>query len=88
MQPTPPLTETYALDLEERHWAAYASCRDADPELFFSGTDRASAEAVRICRGCPVQPECLQWALDARVRYGIWGGLTEVQRRRASRYSP
>jgi len=74
-------------DIDERPWAAYASCRDADPELFFGGTDAQTREAVKICRGCAVREECLDWALEMRVKYGIWGGLTERERRRALRKS-
>jgi WhiB family transcriptional regulator, redox-sensing transcriptional regulator len=78
-------TQLFQVDLDDRPWAAYASCRDADPELFFAATEGGAAQAIRICRGCPVQGECLAWALDTRVRYGIWGGLTERQRRRVAR---
>lgn len=76
-----------ALNLEERPWAAYAACREADPELFFSGDEEATAAAIRICRGCPVSDECLDWALEMRVRYGVWGGATERERRRMVRRS-
>lgn len=79
--------ELLVLDLEERPWAAYAACRDADPELFFSSSEAEVASAVRICGGCPVREECLEWALDTRVRYGIWGGTTERERRRVLRRS-
>ena len=75
------------LDLDERPWAAYGSCRGADPDLFFPGPDGSPEEAVRICRGCPVRDECLAWALDTRIHYGIWGGLTERERRRLLRRS-
>lgn len=75
------------LDLEERPWAAYAACREADPDLFFSADEEATAAAIRMCRGCPVADECLDWALDMRVRYGVWGGATERERRRMLRKS-
>lgn len=77
--------DQYMVDLDERPWAAYAACRTADPELFFAGTDSASLEAVKICGSCAVQDQCLAWALDNRVRYGVWGGLTERERRRVGR---
>lgn len=83
--PTP--IDGFALDFDERPWAAYAACRTADPDLFFPGSDDAADEAVRICRGCPVIEECREWALDMRVRYGVWGGLTETDRRRLLRRS-
>jgi WhiB family redox-sensing transcriptional regulator len=79
--------EMWVLDLEERPWAAYAACRQADPEQFFSTDEDDMAAAVRICRGCPVTNECLEWALETRVRYGIWGGTTERERRRMLRKS-
>ena len=75
------------IDVDERPWAAYASCREADPELFFGGSDAQTREAVKICSGCAVRDECLEWALDMRISYGIWGGLTEQERRRALRRS-
>lgn len=87
MRTTPLPTDLLYLDLDERPWAAYASCREVDPEMFFSGAEKKTEEAIRICNGCPVQDECLTWALDTRVRYGIWGGLTERQRRRLARAS-
>jgi WhiB family redox-sensing transcriptional regulator len=83
---TPPLpSDLFALDLDERPWAAYAACRDAEPELFFSTSEVDTASAIRICQGCPVIEECLDWALDTRVRYGVWGGTTERERRRMLR---
>lgn len=73
---------------DERPWAAYASCRDADSSLFFAGADGGDTElAQRICSGCPVCAECLAWALEADVPYGVWGGTTEQQRRRLARRS-
>ena len=65
---------------EERPWAAFAACRDRDPDVFFPFTADGEAEAIRICRGCPVQIDCLEFALEAKIRFGVWGGLTEKQR--------
>lgn len=87
MRTPPPPTELLVLDLEERPWASYGSCRGADPNLFFSAEANEVAAAVTICRGCPVSAECLEWALETRVRYGIWGGTTERERRRMLRKS-
>lgn len=84
---TPVPTDLLHVDLDERPWAAYASCRDADPEMFFSASEAVTADAVRICGGCPVKGECLSWAIATRVKYGIWGGLDERQRRRLVRRS-
>jgi WhiB family redox-sensing transcriptional regulator len=72
---------------DERPWAGLAACRDADPDLFFPGPDGDTAAAVRICRGCAVRDYCLEWALEQRVQYGVWGGATERERRRMLRRS-
>lgn len=56
-----------------------AECKDKNPELFFSS---ASKEAKEICAECPIKDACLQWALDMDIDFGIWGGLTERERRR------
>lgn len=66
---------------EERPWAVFAACRDRDPDAFFPVTPGDERAALRICSGCPVRQDCLEFALEARVRFGIWGGLTEKQRR-------
>ena len=70
---------------EERPWAAFAACRDRDPDVFFPLSPEAEREATRICRGCPVQIDCLEFALEAKIRFGVWGGLTEKQRRSVHR---
>ena len=73
---------------DERPWAALAACRDADPDLVFSdGTGEGTAVALRICAGCAVAEECLEWALTARASFGVWGGTTEQDRRRLIRRS-
>jgi len=71
-------------------WRADAACRDADPDLFFPDDDirpgRGSVkQAKSICRGCPVSAACLNWALVIGAAGGIWGGLTEPERRGLSR---
>lgn len=73
--------------LDERPWAAYASCRSADPELFFGSEEHQTRQAIKICNGCAVREACLEWALDMRIKYGVWGGLTERDRRRVLRRS-
>ncbi|MEE9298438.1 MAG: WhiB family transcriptional regulator [Acidimicrobiia bacterium] len=84
---TPVPTDILLVDLDERPWAAYAACRAVDPDVFFPGPEGHPDEAVRICRGCPVLAECRDWALAARVRYGVWGAMTERDRRRTLRRS-
>ncbi len=68
------------------HWENRAACREVDPEIFFkprgSAADTPEAqEAKRICRGCPVIRECGTYALRHGVEFGVWGGLTERERR-------
>ncbi len=61
-------------------WVSKAACRDVDPEdLFVRGA--AQRQAAVICRHCPVRIDCAADALDARVEFGVWGGMTERQRR-------
>ncbi|WP_435260537.1 WhiB family transcriptional regulator [Streptomyces sp. 1222.5] len=62
------------------HWGARAACGSRNPEeLFVEGT--AQRRAVSICAGCAVRTECLAHALDNRIRFGVWGGMTERDRR-------
>ncbi|MFC4951236.1 WhiB family transcriptional regulator [Pseudonocardia sp. GCM10023141] len=69
------------------HWWDRANCRKEQPELFFPvGTSGPAliqiAEAKSVCRRCPVVDTCLEWAMVNGLREGIWGGLTEEERRR------
>lgn len=71
-------------------WRHRAICRDEDPELFFPvGTSGPAllqiAEAKTVCRTCPVVSECLTWALDSGQDAGVWGGMTEDERRALKR---
>lgn len=68
-------------------WLHRAACRDEDPELFFPVTDtgpgaRQVAQAKAVCARCPVRAQCLEYALDNGLTHGIFGGLTEQERRR------
>lgn len=68
-------------------WTNRAACLAADPdELFVAGA--AQHTAKRQCAGCPVRAECLIDALDHRVEWGVWGGLTERERRAVLRRHP
>lgn len=67
-------------------WRYFAACLPEDPELFFpeGATGSASGQiqqAKAVCRCCPVQQRCLQWALDHHQDAGVWGGLSEDERR-------
>lgn len=68
-------------------WAARGACRNVDPDsLFVQGAAQNRAKA--ICLGCPVRTECLADSLDSRVEFGVWGGMTERERRALLRRRP
>ncbi|GAO10823.1 WhiB family transcriptional regulator [Streptomyces lydicamycinicus] len=76
-------------------WRHDAVCREADPELFFPVGNTGPAllqieEAKAVCHRCPVMGQCLQWALESRQDTGVWGGMSEderrAMRRRAARH--
>lgn len=71
----------------DNDWTVSALCATRDPDLLFV-TGAAQREAARMCDTCPVKLECLSDALDNRVEYGVWGGLTERQRRAVLRRNP
>jgi WhiB family redox-sensing transcriptional regulator len=71
-------------------WRDRAACLQEDPELFFPiGTTGPAlqqlARAKAVCATCPVRTECLQWAIDTNVDQGVWGGLSEDERRSLKR---
>ncbi|MBA0125004.1 WhiB family transcriptional regulator [Haloechinothrix sp. YIM 98757] len=71
-------------------WRQRAACRDSDPEVFFPITEDVPdsarvAQAKAICASCPVQSECLDFALDNRLDHGVFGGMTAGERRRIMR---
>ena len=68
-------------------WRVNASCRSENPEsLFVRGAEQRKAKM--ICMGCPVRTECLAEALDNRIEFGVWGGMTERERRALLRRRP
>lgn len=69
----------------EQDWRAMGSCSKTDPDLWFAVGAMEHKQAKRICRECPVQSQCLAYAMDEPVDHGIWGGLTERERRRFRR---
>jgi WhiB family redox-sensing transcriptional regulator len=78
------LTEDFDLlfDAVEQDWQEQALCAQTDPEAFFPEKGGSTREAKRICRACGVRDECLEYALEHDERFGIWGGLSERERRR------
>ncbi len=63
-------------------WQADAKCLGYDPDLFFPEQGASTAPAKNICRECPVRLKCLDYALEETIRFGVWGGLSERERRR------
>ncbi len=66
-------------------WQADALCAQTDPEAFFPEKGGSTREAKRICDGCEVRSQCLEYALENDERFGIWGGLSERERRKLRR---
>jgi WhiB family transcriptional regulator, redox-sensing transcriptional regulator len=71
-------------------WRHIAACREVDPELFFPIGNSGPAllqieEAKQVCRRCPVVEDCLRWAIDSGQDAGVWGGLSEDERRALKR---
>lgn len=64
------------------NWRSEANCRDSDPDIFFpeSKDRRYAEEALKVCHGCEVKEDCLDHAIENDEKYGIWGGMTPVER--------
>lgn len=69
----------------EQEWQDQALCAQTDPEAFFPEKGGSTREAKRICQACTVRDECLEYALEHDERFGIWGGLSDRERRRLKR---
>ena len=67
---------------DDNAWRLQALCAETDPEAFFPDKGGSTREAKRVCTGCDVRAECLEFALTSDERFGIWGGLSERERRR------
>jgi WhiB family redox-sensing transcriptional regulator len=66
----------------DESWRLDGLCAETDPEAFFPEKGGSTRDAKRVCAGCPVRLECLEYALGNDERFGIWGGLSERERRR------
>ena len=69
--------------MEMDSWPLLAKCRGLQDDMFPDGADQTRART--ICLGCQVRAECLAEALDNRIEWGVWGGMTERERRRLLR---
>jgi WhiB family redox-sensing transcriptional regulator len=72
-------------DAADLDWQDRALCAQTDPEAFFPDKGGSTREAKRVCRSCEVRAECLEYALEHDERFGIWGGMSERERRRLKR---
>ncbi|MFE4834474.1 WhiB family transcriptional regulator [Arthrobacter sp. NPDC056691] len=68
--------------VDDPSWREDALCAQVDPELFFPEKGQPSRDAKKICSTCDVREQCLQWAMTANQRHGVWGGLTARERSR------
>jgi WhiB family redox-sensing transcriptional regulator len=66
-------------------WHDEARCRQHDPDLFFAAGARSERRAKAICDRCPVAAQCLEFAIECRAEFGVWGGLNTRERRRLTR---
>jgi WhiB family redox-sensing transcriptional regulator len=85
-QPAPATQPANGTRLRRRAWLARGACRDEDPELFFPLTSggpsaRQILAAKAVCARCAVRSECLHYALEDTLTYGVWGGTTEQERK-------
>jgi len=70
---------------EPPDWVGDALCAQIAPEVFFPDEGGSTREAKKICAACPVRAQCLEYALTNGERFGIWGGLSERERRKLSK---
>lgn len=72
---------TFEVD-DDTAWRASAVCKEVDPDAFFPEKGQSDKKAKRICRQCTVRDKCLEYALKYDERHGVWGGMSERERRR------
>ncbi|MTA73917.1 MAG: WhiB family transcriptional regulator [Actinobacteria bacterium] len=70
---------------EDKSWQMLSNCLGVDPDLFFPERGASTKDAKAVCQGCIVREDCLEYALTNREKFGIWGGLSERERRRIRR---
>jgi WhiB family redox-sensing transcriptional regulator len=70
---------------DKDEWQSMANCMGVDPDLFFPERGASTREAKEVCRGCLVRQDCLEYALANGEKFGIWGGLSERERRQLRR---
>ena len=70
---------------EDKSWQMLSNCLGVVPDLFFPERGASTKDAKAVCQGCIVREDCLEYALTNREKFGIWGGLSERERRRIRR---
>jgi WhiB family redox-sensing transcriptional regulator len=75
----------HANQVGDKRWQERANCLGVDPDLFFPERGASTREAKSVCGSCEVRLECLEYALVNGEKFGIWGGLSERERRRLRR---
>jgi len=78
---------TTDIEEEEASWQERALCAQTDPEAFFPEKGGSTREAKKVCVRCEVRAECLDYALHNDERFGIWGGLSERERRKLKKHA-
>jgi WhiB family redox-sensing transcriptional regulator len=71
--------------LQPVEWQTHALCTQVDPEIFFPERGGSSKAARSVCAQCDVRTQCLEYALNNKEQFGIWGGTSERERRRLRR---
>ncbi|MFT4246186.1 MAG: WhiB family transcriptional regulator [Micrococcaceae bacterium] len=74
-------------DTSELSWQVDALCVQTDPEAFFPEKGGSTRDAKKVCGACSVKNQCLEYALSSDERFGIWGGLSERERRKLRKRS-
>ena len=72
-------------EAEDLSWQDQALCAETDPEAFFPEKGGSTRLPKAVCRACEVRAECLDYALGHDIRFGVWGGMSEPERRRLKR---
>lgn len=84
LAPKPHITSAQK-DIVDKGWQDFANCLAVDPDLFFVERGGSTRKAKEVCTGCNVREDCLEYALGNGEKFGIWGGLSERERRRIKR---
>ena len=71
--------------IDPEPWMQDALCAETDPEAFFPPKGGSSVEAKKVCASCDVRPDCLAYAIRTGQKAGIWGGLSERERKKLQR---